>query len=117
MSRLQPRERVRPDKPKDRLFDEAGFRQDRPIDDRNRALLWGYSLSVEYLCCRVRPVVASSLSPRAEMSFLRHVSPTQVLALKKFVSDLMTWAALTLGHSRHRSSLQSIETPEGAGNP
>ena len=55
--------------------------------------VWGNSLSARYFCAELLPMAASTLSPRAEMVFLRQMPPAQVLVLKNSAFDLMTRSA------------------------
>lgn len=53
---------------------------------------------------------------RAELAFLRHVSPAQVLVLKNSEFDLMTRSAFIARSTADRTHPQSVEMPEGLGN-
>ena len=79
--------------------------------------VWEFSVLAGYHSTGLLPMAAQVLSWHAKIVVRRHVPSAHVSILKNFVSDLMTRAALSLGHSRPRTSMQSIETPEGAGNP
>ena len=57
------------------------------------ASIWwarGNFLLAKCFCTELLPMTASTLSPRAEMVFQRHVPPTQAPVLKNPASELMT---------------------------
>ena len=56
-------------------------------------------------------------TPRFDLVLCRHAPPVQVLVLKNSPFDLMTRTALIVREPPHRSDPQSVESPNGPGNP
>lgn len=56
-------------------------------------------------------------TPRFDLVLCRHVPPVKVLVLKNSPFDLMTRTALIVREPSHRSDPQSVESPNGPGNP
>ena len=81
-----------------------------------RPWFWGNPLSAERSCTEPLPMVTSTSSPRAEMAFLRHVSPAQVLVLKNSAFDLMTRSVFIARSPADRTDPQAVQMPEGLGN-
>lgn len=56
-------------------------------------------------------------TPCFDLVLCRHVPPVQVLVLKNSIFELMARTALLVREPPHRSDPQSVESPNGPGNP